>query len=138
MAKMTFRRAGFGFVPADDAAQKFTARIKEGDHVMVEARRPRNLKHHRKLFKMLQIVCENRDGLTVEKLLAVVKIRTGYVDVIKTTTDEIQIPRSISFESIDQTEFEKFYDGAVAFIVTDVLPGVNRDELEAEVLRMAA
>ena len=48
------------------------------------------------------------------------------------------IPKSIAFASMDQTAFNDFWDKAVTFIVTKVIPGMNRDALETEILSMVA
>lgn len=138
MAKMIFKRVGLGFVPIDDEAQKFTRRIDHGELIMMEGRRPRNIGQHRKIWKLASLVAENLDGVKPETVMQVIKIRTGHVNILKTKAGEIHVPKSISFESMDQGAFEDFFEAAVRFIVTDILPGVKRAELEQEILDWAA
>lgn len=139
MTEYVFRKHLRGLVPMNEQAEDALRKIKQDQDVFVKFRRPRNIFHHRKLFALLNLVCNNLDApVTPEQLLTVIKIRTGHVDVIKTTKGVIEIPKSISFAAMDQTAFEQFWDKAVDFIVVNVLPGVNRQELETEVLEMVA
>lgn len=139
MTEYVFRKHLRGLVPMNEQAEDALRKIKQDQDVFVKFRRPRNIFHHRKLFALLNMVCNNLDmPITPEQLLVVIKIRTGHVDVIKTTKGLIEIPKSISFAAMSQDQFEPFYDRAIEFIIADVLPGVNRQELEAEVLEMVA
>ena len=45
----------------------------------------------------------------------------------------IEIPLSISFAKMDQTEFESFYERAMDFLIAEVLPGIDSADLEREV-----
>jgi hypothetical protein len=48
---------------------------------------------------------------------------------------QVAIPKSISFANMPQGKFETFYTNAVDFIITEVIPGLARDDLEAMVLQ---
>jgi hypothetical protein len=138
MARCYLARRGFGFYPVDEAGQKLLNRTKPGEWISVEAKKPRNVQHHRKLWALLTTVSDNIDGTTPEQLLQWLKVRTGYVDVVGINGVAVQVARSIAFDALDQTEFELVYDRFVAAILTDLLPGVERRDLEDEVLRMVA
>jgi hypothetical protein len=43
------------------------------------------------------------------------------------------VAKSISFNSMSQDQFRKFFDDSMDCIVTEVLPGVHRDDLIREV-----
>lgn len=118
--------------PHDPVAEGWLQKIQNGDLVMVEAKKPRNVLHHRKLFALLNIAVDNwPQETTVNALLGAIKIAAGHCDVIQTENGEWKIPKSINFESMDQTEFNPFYDRAVE-IVSRVL-GVDVETLNAEV-----
>jgi hypothetical protein len=46
------------------------------------------------------------------------------------------MPRSISFSSMDQASFKKFYEAAIRLIIDEILPGVTEGELLNEVHSM--
>ena len=138
MPKLVLRKHLGSLRPADEQSEEWLKKLPNDECIMVEARRPRNIQHHRKLFALLNLVKDNIDqSITVEMLLGIIKLRTGYCDVIQTAKGEIALPKSIAFESMDQTQFSEFYDKAIDFIIQDILP-VSRDELENEVLEMVA
>jgi hypothetical protein len=57
-------------------------KAKPGELLIVEARRPRNILHHRKLFALLNLVVDNTDRYPdVETLLFALKIATGHCEV---------------------------------------------------------
>jgi hypothetical protein len=120
-----------GATPADhEAWSKFRRRLetmKPGTWLRMEWARPRHGKHHRKLFALLNLVAENSETYdTTEKALVAVKLVTGYADpVIDPRTGELtQVPQSISYDAMDQDEFDKFYqaaiDGVLRYILTDM------------------
>ena len=136
MPKIVLRKHLGSLRPADEQSEDWLRKITNGEYIMVEARKPRNIQHHRKLFALLNLVCENIDQpMTTEMLLGIIKLRTGYCDVMQTAKGEVALPKSIAFESMDQMQFSKFYDAAVRFIIEEILP-VSRAELENEVLEM--
>jgi len=126
-----------GATTADhDAWTKFRRRLetmKTGTWLRMEWVSPRHGKHHRKFFALLQLVAENSETYdTVEKALVAVKLVTGYCDpVIHPETGEfLQIPRSISYESMDQDEFEKFYSAAIDGVLRHILPHLDKEKAD--------
>lgn len=66
---------------------------------------------------------------------AAIKVALGYGETVKLPDGRaILIPGSISFAAMDQGEFEQFYERAVELILTRILPGVDRPELDAQVM----
>lgn len=134
MTAAVFRKTLHGLSPVDEDAQKILHGIKPGQLVTVEVKRPRNLQHHRLWWKLCSVVAENLPGdYPAETVCELIKLRIGHVDIIKTRGGITEIPKSISFAKMDQTQFREFFDRAVAFICSDLLPGVNRDELTQHV-----
>ena len=114
---------------ADDWLRK--TKLHQG--VLIDPRRPRNIQHHRKLFALLNLAVDNWPGdepTTVEALLGAIKLSTGHFDTITTAKGTYRIPKSINFESMDQTAFEPFYSQAVQIISTVL--GVDIETLETE------
>lgn len=125
--------------PADEDAESLLQSIAMGECVEVTVHRRRNPKHHRKLFALLKIVVENTDGRwpNTDALKEDLKMATGLFEKRASISGKVYfVPKSISFASMDQAEFSRWYDQAVDVIVTRIIPGLDRDELEREVMQM--
>lgn len=136
MAKMLFRKTLGNLVPADDAAVAFLRKCKLGEMVMVEARRPRNLMHHRKLWALLNLVVENTERYSdADTLLDALKIATGHCKIYPSTDGKTSYvkPLSISFESMDQDSFSQFYERCLDLIAAKIIPGISSAALREEV-----
>ncbi|KAF0138654.1 MAG: bet [Rhodospirillaceae bacterium] len=134
--RAVFRKGLRGLEPVDSAAAESIATLPVGGMVMVEVTRARNLRHHRKWWALMSPIANNLNGVTAETVCDVIKIGIGHVHTVKTKRGLVHIPKSVSFASMDQTDFDRFYDSAVRYIVSDVLPGVNSSDLEREVITM--
>ena len=126
--------------PIDAAGESALADIPQGEIVRVTIRRPRNVQHHRKFFALINVIFPHQDLYpTEEMLLAAMKVALGFGDSIKLPDGRtIIVPKSISFAKMDQAAFDKFYDRALALILTKILPGVDRKDLETEVADILA
>ena len=120
--------------PADAIAEAAIHGLKQGEIVTVELVRPRNIQHHRKFFAMLQTILENQEYYkSVEDLLDVCKLRIGHCRTITTARGDVKIPKSISFASMDQVAFDAFYNRACEWVLSEVIPGLQRQHLDEEV-----
>lgn len=135
MIEVLLIREGDTLKAADALSSSALAKIKKGELLTAKIHRPRNPKHHRKLWALLQAVYDNQEFYaTTDDLLTGLKIETGLFDKLKTTRGiPVIIPKSISFTAMDQARFEEWYEKAVDVILTRILPGVNREELTAHV-----
>jgi hypothetical protein len=109
-------------------------KIAEREVVKVQISRSRNYRFHCKFFAMLGIILKNQEHYqTTDELLNVCKLRIGHVDIVQTPQGEERWPKSISFASMDETEFSAFYDRAVDWVLSEVIPGLQRQHLDAEI-----
>lgn len=122
-----------GSTPADQEAwAKFKRRLetmKAGKWLRFEWSSPRHGKHHRKLMALFQLITENSETYdTVAKALVAVKLCVGHFDLmIDPTTGEIgKVPRSISYESMPQEEFDVFYNSAIDAVLQHILSTMDR------------
>ena len=109
-------------------------KIKEGEWVQVEIKKPRNIYFHRKYFAMLNIVLDNQTKYAnVNDLLTEIKLRLGhYQEYIDHQGRLIYVPRSISFAAMDDLEFQKFYSKTIRAILANVVK-IDPEELERQV-----
>jgi hypothetical protein len=106
---------------------------KKGITALLSYWKPRNIKHHRKLFALLNLVVSSGGwDYDLDTLLHFVKLKSGYVSLVYVPQikEYIQVPKSISFASMPQDEFNVFYDKALN-CCADLL-GVSRHELDLE------
>ena len=120
--------------PDDEDGLERLQRIGVGGAVQVEVTQPRNIGHHRKFWKMMDLVHKQsvlRDRFpTTEALVQSFKIVTGVVEPVILPDGEIRmVPGSIAFANMEQGAFDEFYSNAVKVIVRDFLGGGPEDEV---------
>lgn len=128
-------RKGTHLVPCSLADEEALMDYAENKQLTVTLARTRSSRQHRFFWALLQKVCHNHDVYRrPEQLLVWLKIRLGYVEEVRLHEDQVWWQtKSISFNSMGQDEFRKFFDAAVDCIVTEVIPGLDRDDLIREV-----
>lgn len=110
---------------------KFKGRLekmKPGTFIRLEWAVPRSGPQHRKMFALLKLIKDNSETYdTVEKALVAVKIAAGYFDphVDPITGKVIPVPQSISYESMEQDEFDKFFSNAVTAVCACIVPQLD-------------
>jgi hypothetical protein len=129
-----------GLKPADALAEETYSQLPLGTEVYAEVSRPRSLGHHKKFFALLKLILENQDHYkTVDEVLIALKVATGHCYPAETRTGiKVMVPKSIAFSKMDQLAFQKFWDNVVEVVIVKFLPGVNRHELEAEIMTMVS
>lgn len=98
-----------------------------------DVKRNRNPRFHDKFMKLLRIVVENSEKWqTVEQLLVALKFQMNLVDLVECFDGAIRPhPRSISFEKMDDFEFEfSVYRPALTLLAKEI--GKTEYELENE------
>ena len=110
--------------------------LKKNQVYFVEIKKPRSIEHHKKIFALANCVIanlpetsiwHNKDAYT---LIKAVELELGYVDQkIKLNGEVSHEPKSISFESLDQIEFQKLYDKAIVILAKMI--DVTTEELES-------
>ena len=97
--------------PCYDSDAELLKKIKAGDEVECEIKRPRNLKFHKKLFSLLNLVYSNQELYKdINDLRKDLTIAAGYFterfDFNGTCIIEAQ---SISFSNMSQDTFDEYY-----------------------------
>jgi len=129
-------------VPADAASARMLRErdYRIGDVVSAELRKPRNPKFHRMVHALGTALIENTDDFAnytdshmVLKRLQV-EANVG-CDVMLIHAPgygmlEHRTPRSLSFESMDEAEFQQVYKGFCEYISRRYLPGMDPADIE--------
>ena len=106
------KRIGARLVPINDLGNEQLAELPLDEIIKAKISRPRNVGHHRKFFALVKVVFDNQDHYTNQETMRKVMImQAGYYDTIKVMKgDTVYLPKSISFGSMDQNEFQEFYE----------------------------
>jgi hypothetical protein len=103
--------------------------MKAGEWMRFEWSTPRNGPHHRKFMALVTLVMENSEVYcTKEAALVAIKLAAAYFDpyIDPRTGEVIPVVRSISYDAMDQEEFEAFYSAALDGILQTILPQLDR------------
>ncbi|HEV2674102.1 MAG TPA: DUF1367 family protein [Aliidongia sp.] len=134
---LVMKRTEAGLIPVDGHASDLLAKVKIGDRVLVKLHRPRSVDQHRLFFALLTKVAGATEFETPEKLLVALKIALGFYDIMRMPNGStVPVPNSISFASMPQDDFRRFFDQAVGLICQHLLSGMTADDLVAEVHQM--
>ena len=135
---LIMRRHGDKLAPVTEWDRERLLEIPEGKDLSIRFSRTRSPKQHRLFWALMQKVVDNHPYyMRPEQLVEWLKIRLGYVeDVMFHDGKLLTKVSSISFASMGQDEFQKFFNLAVQIIVTEVIPGTSVEDLIREVEAM--
>lgn len=145
MEVLLIKRADGSFVPADAEQAELAARLPVGKVIRSDLKRMRNPRFHRKFFALLQIGYESWEPplkeyrghevqATFDQFRATVTILAGYFDVSTSLNGRVRVtPKSISFGSMPEEEFEQLYSKAIDVLLQNVLVRYTRAQLDAAV-----
>lgn len=131
-----------GLVPVDDQARELLLAIRKNRDVSVDLTTPRNPRHHRLYFQLVNFIGEHCDlffGAPREDIHLSLKVAAGLVDtkIDLGSRRIITVPRSIAWASMDQTAFRTFFDDATRVVANRWMPaGTTPESVRAELLSM--
>lgn len=107
-------------------------RFKVGEPFKAEVVKPRNGKHHRLGFGMLQWVFDNQDRYDLfEDFLVEMKLRTGhYREHVSLRGVVMYMPKSLAFHNMDEVEWGEWRSKAITAILKHFMPGMNEPDFE--------
>ena len=139
--RLAFRVTPTGLEIADTfSAARFKAKgLHAGDLVFAEIRKPRNPGYHRLAHALGQIVVDNLDdfeGMDSHAALKRLQLEAGVACEsiaykINGMSIVQSIPLSLSFESMDQSEFESVFMGICRHLAKAYWPSATADEIAA-------
>lgn len=141
--KIYCRVTDLGLIPKYDSDGDEKHRLKVGEDVLVEIKRPRNYEFHKKFFALIRLTFDNlperlHHMLNVwseEDMLVCIKLDLGLASTIYHGGRECIKLGSISFAAMDNDEFERFYNRALDLILRKYLRGTTREQIAEEIQR---
>ena len=140
--KAVFRKHGTSLVPVDDEGLAAVRKLPEGRDVVIDVKRARNPRHHRLYWALINFISMHSprfEGVSLDKIHVALKLATGFVDTFidVETGHACYVPKSIAYESLDQTAFSAFFDDACTVIAQRWMPaGVTPKDVRDELIRM--
>lgn len=125
--------------PADGLSAEQIDGLSVGQVYGATIKKKRNVKHLRKYWALMSAVFPHQAFYpTVKKLERGVKRALGLTEeVLNPVTMEYETDTgSIAFDKMEQDEFSEYYDRSVDLILTRIVPGVGREDLERQVLEI--
>jgi hypothetical protein len=125
--------------PSDRQSEDLLDKVRPGRVMLCRTRTPRNGKHHRLLWAVAGLIADNNELYDdAEHVVEQLKLATGHVKRVFYNVPglgRIEQLRgaSISYEAMPQEEFSQWFDKALGYICSDMLPGVSRSEVRAEI-----
>lgn len=127
-----------GLIPCGDDDFDEKKKLKIGQAYSVEVRVVRNVDFHRKYFALIAYAWEflNEQELatfkTKDNFRKYLEISAGHCEVIfhPRLQEFVEIPKSISFGSMDNAEFSDLYDRVKDVIFSIIGNRVTREEFE--------
>jgi len=131
--KLFCRNTISGLVPLFPADFDEKRKLKLGQDYEVDVRNPRNVGFHRKFFAMLNIGHENTQlNMPFDAYREIMTIKAGYFNAYETPKGVYYQPKSISFASMSQDEFEEFYSRVMDQVIDDI--GITSKEIEDQLI----
>jgi hypothetical protein len=120
-------------LPLHDSDSEVLNKLKAKHDYKFVVTSPRNYKFHKKLFALINLGYQNTEsGMNFEEFRAYKIMQAGYYNRVVTEKGEFYLPKSISFASMDDLEFEKLYSSMVNVMITTL--GCTSEEIEQELI----
>lgn len=131
--KILMKRTQSGLVPCYDSDYEALKKIKFGDEVVCEIKKPRNYDFHKKFYALLNLAFQNQDRYEqFEHLRYVYTLKAGFFEEIVTDKGVVFKPKSISFAKMDDYEFSELYNRMVDVVIKEI--GATREMIETELI----
>lgn len=141
-------RRGQGFLPASDDAIKVRDRMQLGEVAWFKPLRVRAPKELRRYWALMTMCADNCERIEMpyggvmliqskDDVSDAVKLCTGHCTSIFDMDGKpvYQIPKSISFENMEQSGWEAYWPKVVDVVMQRIMPGVSHESIELELLK---
>lgn len=149
MSTTWIAKHGRGFLPADDEALKIHKRMKSGECAAIKVIRVRDIKGHRRYWKLCAILAENCERIEIlpdvwmrvmskEDVHTAIKFCTGLCDTVFDSKGlpAAFIPKSTSFDEMTADEWLEYYPRVLDVVQHKILPGVDIESVQEEIMRL--
>ena len=129
MAIAHFKREGQKLVPADQQSLDRIMKFSEGDIISGDFKKARNYEFHKKFFALINLLWDNSPmNIPFNTFRAYAIAISGHGSVV----NGVAIADSISFDNMDEIEFQELYKDILQFGVEHT--GADREFIENNLL----
>ena len=119
--------------PYRDNDYELAKKIPILEPVLMEYIKVRNYAFHKKYFGLLNLVFNNQEQYNnFENFRRVMQMKAGYFDEQITDKGIVYLPKSISFEELDQVAFEKLYSDVLDVLIAQFK--FDKESIENELI----
>lgn len=136
---MHLKKTLAGFSLADEMSVENAKRFKVGEIYKAEVVKPRSRKTLGRWWVLCQMILDNtEDFRSKEQISDYLKIRAGHsTSIVSKSTGEIfHVANSISFDEMEEAQFQDLWQRVCDVVVADILPGITHREIEYEIQRI--
>lgn len=136
--KLNLLNTSRGLIPCYDDDFEEKKKLKVGQEYVAEVKLCRNPAFHRKYFSLIGLAWDylpertSKGFRSKEAFRKYVEVAAGYYEPFYSPTrrEWIEVPRSISFGSMDEAEFSELYNRVKDVIFTIIGPYITEEEFE--------
>lgn len=138
-----------GFLPADEVARRLHARMEDGEVLPFKSIRVRDLKAHRRYWKLMELCAHNCDQIELhgggimdvrckEDMHTAMKFCTGHCIQIMDADGKLAFsyPLPTNFDDMESDEWDRYWPKVLEVVSAKVLPGVPDSVVETEILKL--
>jgi hypothetical protein len=151
--ELYLQRTKHGLSPEDPIGAEMLEKYRFGDRLLCKITKPRNPLFHKKFFKLLQVGFNywepgeinskyGKPEKNFDQFRKDVTILAGFYTVVTRLDGSVRVePKSISFASMDEEEFERLYSNVLNVLLEKIFIGYTeksvREMAENELLGFA-
>jgi hypothetical protein len=143
--KLSLKKVGVQMIPDDPDTADYLNKLKMGEVVVADFKKPRNYNFHKKYFALIKYSFDNWEPIALEdsKWEGVVPeksferfrkdliILAGRYNAVYRIDGSLRIEaQSISFAKMDSGGFAELYDATINVILNKILTNYTRDDLD--------
>lgn len=141
--KLLVRNTASGLVPLYDDDYEEKRRLKIGEDYLVEVKRARNIKFHRKYFSLIRcawdLQSEARQAFFKNDITVfrkTVEIAAGHCEVAYNLSAKawVEYPKSLAFDKMSGDEFDIFYIKAYDVLRDVFLRHITQEQFEEKLM----
>lgn len=132
-----------GLVPLYDKDYEEKRKLKYGEVYKATIKKARNYEFHKKYFALIDCAWEYQNEKTQDhfknssdNFRKTVEIAAGYSELFYSIDRKewVESPKSISFDKLDNFEFQELYENVKTVLYTIFLKNINKDEFEKNLI----
>lgn len=141
--QLFLKNTSAGLIPLYDEGYENKRKLKIGETYKVKITKARNVGLHRKYFALISCAWEYLNesqtkffGENKEQFRKTIEIAAGHCDTVFSLSrrEWVEVPKSISFEKMDELQFRELYDRCKDVIFGVFLKHISIEEFEKELI----